>query len=101
MRRGRPAAREEFRREILKALGGYQYPATISTVKGLLDARRLRPCGWDTVQKYLQELAEERLILRQTLPAERGRKPLVVYIGRSRTTDSGRDFLGTFSRDEN
>jgi hypothetical protein len=101
MRRGRPAAREEFRREILKALGSYQYPATISTVKGLLDARRLRPCGWDTVQKYLQELAEERLILRQALPTERGRKPLVVYTGRSRPTDSGRDFLGTFSRNEN
>jgi len=101
MKQGRPAAREEFRREILKALSGYQYPATISTVKGLLNARRLRPCGWDTVQKYLQELAEERLILRQTLPTDRGRKPLVVYVGRSRPTDSGRDFLGTFSRNEN
>ena len=101
MKRGRPSAREEFRREILKVLGGYQYPATISTVKGLLDARRLQPCGWDTVQKYLQELAEERLILRQALPTERGRKPLVVYSGRARPTDSSRDFLGTFSRDEN
>jgi len=101
MRRGRPAAREEFRREILSVLNGYQYPATISTVKGLLDARRLRPCGWDTVQKYLQELAEERLILRQALPTERGRKPLVVYTGRARPSDSSRDFLGTFSRDEN
>jgi hypothetical protein len=99
MRRGRPAAREEFRREILRALGGYQYPATISTVKGLLDARRMRPCGWDTVQKYLQELADERLILQQVLPTERGRKPLVVYVGRSRQTDSQEGFLGTFSRD--
>ena len=99
MKRGRPAAREEFRREILKALGGYQYPATISTVKGLLDARRLRPCGWDTVQKYLQELADERLILQQVLPTERGHKPLVVYVGRSRQTDSQGGFLGTFSRD--
>jgi len=101
MKQGRPAAREEFRREILEVLGGYQYPATIATVKRLLDTRRMRPCGWDTVQKYLQELADERLILRQSLPTERGRKPLVVYIGRARTTDSQGDFLGTFSRDEN
>ncbi len=93
MKTGRPAAREEFRQEILRALGGYQYPATISTVKGLLDARRMQHCGWDTVQKYLQELAEERLILRQALPTERGRKPLVVYVGRSRQTDNQREFL--------
>jgi len=99
MKQGRPPAREEFRREILRVLGGYQYPATTSTVKGLLDARRLRPCGWDTVQKYLQELAEERLVLRQALPTERGRKPLVVYVGRSRPTDSRGEFLGTFFED--
>jgi len=40
-------------------------------------------------------------LARQALPTERGRKPLVVYIGRARPTDSSRDFLGTFSRDEN
>jgi len=45
-------------------------------------AGRQRPCGWDTVNKYLNELASERLILRQALPAEAGRKPLVVYLGR-------------------
>jgi len=91
--------RQEFRREILDVLGGYQYPATASTIKRLLDQRRMRPCGWRTVQKYLHELAAERLVLRQALPTQRGRKPLVVYTGRSVQTDSARDLLGTFSTD--
>ena len=82
MKRGRPAMREEFRREILTVLGEGQYPITVSTVKRVLDARRMRPCGWHTVRKYLEELAAERLVLRQALPTERGRKPLVVYLGR-------------------
>jgi len=99
MKRGRPAMREEFRRDILNVLGGYQYPATASTVKSLLDARRMRPCGWRTVQKYLHELAAERLVLQQALPTQRGRKPLVVYVGRAVQTDSAGDLLGTFSAD--
>jgi len=99
MKRGRPAIREEFRQQILHVLGDYQYPATASTVKKLLDMRRGRPCGWDTVRKYMDELTAERLILRQALPVERGHRPLVVYIGRSCATDSHCQFLGTFSKD--
>ncbi|MDP2896810.1 MAG: hypothetical protein Q8Q12_09670 [bacterium] len=84
MKRGRPPVRQEFRREILEALGEGQvpYPLTASSVKRLLDARRLRPCGWHTVRRYLEELAGERLVLRQALPTQAGRKPLVVYMGR-------------------
>ncbi len=85
MRQGRPAMREEFRNQILSVLAGGEYPATVTTVKRLLDVRRARGCGWDTVNKYLQELAAERLVLRQALPTCRGRKPVVVYVGRRRS----------------
>jgi len=86
MKRGRPAMREEFRRDILNVLGEgqYGYPATATRVKRLLDARRMQKCGWDTVRKYLDELVAERLVLRQALPTHAGRKPLVVYMGRCR-----------------
>ena len=99
MRQGRPAMREEFRRDILDVLAAYPYPVTIRTVKGLLDRRRARPCGWDTVQKYLQELVAERLVLRQALPTGRGHRPLVVYLGRHRPAQGAGEFLGEFSTD--
>ena len=99
MRRGRPTMREEFRREILDVLGGHEYPATASTVKRLLDQRRMRPCGRDTVRKYLRELVEDHVVARQTLPTMRGRKPLVVYSGGPGRINNGGDFLETFSRD--
>jgi hypothetical protein len=99
MKRGRPSMREEFRRDILSVLGVYQYPATASTVKRLLDSRRMHPCSWVTIDKYLRELVAEHLVLRQALPTERGRKPLVVYVGRAIQTDNGHDYLGTFSSD--
>jgi len=57
----------------------------------------MQPCGWDTVQKYLNELRQEHLVLRQALPAERGRKPLVVFIGRSPPIATRRQFCGTSS----
>jgi hypothetical protein len=96
MKRGRPAMRAQYRREILDVLASYQYPATTSTVKRMLDTRRLHPCGWDTVEKYLQELAAEGLVIRQSLPTERRHKPLIIYMP-ARRSDGG--FLGTFSRD--
>ena len=76
--------RPDFRREILTVLGQgqYEYPATASTVRHLIEARRMRGCGYDTVRKYLDELVADRLVLRQPLPARDGRKPLVVYMGR-------------------
>jgi hypothetical protein len=91
--------REEFRREILNVLGGYQYPATVSTVKRLLDQRRMQPCGRDTVRKYLSELTEDQLVIRQALPTTSGRQPLVVYLGRSGRTAGSGEFLETFSMD--
>ena len=99
MKRGRPPVREEFRREILDVLSCHRYPATASTVKRILDGRRMRRTGWDTLQKYLAELADDRLILRQSLPVERGHKPLVVYIGRPGPARRDGEFLGRFSTD--
>jgi hypothetical protein len=95
MKGGRPAMREQFRREIINVLADYQYPATTSTVKRLLDLRHGRPCGWDTVEKYLQELVADQLVAREALPAQGLRKPLVVYLNASRL--HARQFLGTFS----
>jgi hypothetical protein len=89
--------REQVRAELLQALGSSQYPLTATAAKRLLDARRVRPCGWDTVVKYLEELATQRLVLRQPLPTERGRKPMVVYMGRVAKTSSGGEFLGRSS----
>jgi hypothetical protein len=84
MKRGRPPMREELRRDILDLLGERQipYPLTATSVKRFLDSRRVRPCGWHTVRRYLEELVGERLVLRQALPTQAGRKPLVVYMGR-------------------
>ena len=84
MRGGRPAMRGHFRGLILTVLADNPYPVTATSVKQMLDERRPRRCGWDTVRKYLDELVEDRLVLRQQLPAEQGRKPLVLYMGRSR-----------------
>ena len=99
MRRGRPTMRQEFRREILHVLAHFDYPATASTVKRLLDQQRMQPCGRDTVRKYLQELVEDHLVARQVLPTQRGRKPLVVYSGRPAQAGGSSDFLATSSRD--
>ena len=93
MKRGRPSSREEYRREILEVLCGYQYPATTTTVKGLLDGQRLHPSSWHTVRKYLQELAVDRLVCRDTLPAEHGRRPLVVYVSRGPPLNGNMDLL--------
>ena len=82
MRTGRPAMRAQFKDDILAVLAERPYPATVSSVKRYLDGRRARPCGWDTVRKYLDELVSERLVLRQALPAEPGHKGLVVFMAR-------------------
>ena len=84
MKSGRPPMRRQFRRSLLSALASEPYPVTVASAKRLIDAQRPRPCGWHTIRKYLEELAAERLVLRQPLPAGDGRKPLVVYLGRSR-----------------
>ena len=84
MKRGRPAMRNEFRRDILGVLADGQYPVTITSVKRVLDTRKVQSCSWHTVRKYLEELVAERLVLRQALPTRLGRKPLVLYLGRNR-----------------
>ncbi len=98
MRRGRPALRDEFRRNILYVLDSYSYPCTVSTIKKLIDEQRVYSCSRDTVRKYLHELIADGLVLRQELPTNRGRKPLIVYqVRRGRTVRS--DFSETFSTD--
>ncbi len=84
MKRGRPVVRGEFRQDILDVLNELSYPLTANTIKRKMDQRRIPPCGWHTVRKYLEELAAERLILRCPLPAQPGCKPLVVYSNRKR-----------------
>jgi len=74
--------RERLRRQILEVLGGYEHPLTVSSTKQLIDRRSNGSCSWHTVRKYLDELAGERLVLRQALPADGRQKPLVVYLGR-------------------
>ena len=83
MKRGRPAMRQQFRQQILEALGEVRYPATVTTVRRRIQNRTDRSCGYDTVHKYLEELVSERLVLRQALPVRARRKPLVLYLGRS------------------
>lgn len=82
MRRGRPGLSGYFRQEIVTILSATRYPVTASTIKKTLEERRGRPCSWNTVQKYLHRLCEERLVYRQELPTEGHHKPLVVYFTR-------------------
>jgi len=82
MKTGRPAMRRQFREHILNALSDHEYPATVTGLKRRVESQCGRPCGWDTVRKYLDELVAERLVMRQALPAEPGRKPLELYLGR-------------------
>ena len=99
MRRGRPAMGEEFRRQILSILGHGEYPVTATTIKHQLEKARGRRCGWDTVRKYLDELVGDRLVIRQALPTRHGRKPLVVYAGRTAQVGSRRQCVAAFSKD--
>lgn len=84
MKRGRRPLREHFRQQILEALATNPYPITAAGIKKVIDAKTFQPCGWHTVRKYLGELVTEKLVLRQALPSNAGRKPLVIYLGRSR-----------------
>ena len=79
MKAGRPSMCWELRQMLLEALAAYQYPATVSTAKRLVEIRRQQGCGWDTIQKCLDELAAGQLVIRQALPAQPGHKPLIVY----------------------
>ena len=82
MRRGRPSLRRYFREEIVTMLRAARYPTKVNTLMKSLEQKRGRPCGWHTVLKYLHQLCEERIVYRQVLPTERGRKPLVLYFAR-------------------
>ena len=99
MRRGRPSMSGYFREAIVTTLRAAQYPVTVSKLTKRLGEKRGRPCGWDTVLKYLNQLCEEKVVYRQVLPTERGRKPLVLYCVRTLAIGSGRPFPRTFSTD--
>ena len=92
MRRGRPALSWSLRERIQEFLSHNPYPVTVSTVKqGLLKAGTTS-AHWCTVKKYLTQLVDEGLVVRQALPVESRRKPLVVYFGRGSKSHAGEDF---------
>lgn len=92
MRRGRPALRSSFKEKIEEFLSHNPYPVTVRTVQqGLLKAGTTS-AHWCTVKKYLVELVDEGLVVRQALPVESKRKPLVVYFGRSGKLRVAEDF---------
>ena len=79
MRGGRPSMRAYFRQEIVTLLNASQYPVTTHTLRKSLESKRGKPGSWHTVRKYLYQLSDERIVCRQVLPVERGRKPLVLF----------------------
>jgi hypothetical protein len=47
---------------------------------------------WCTIKKYLDELADEGVVVRQALPATPKRKPLIVYFLRQARPQPGDNF---------
>ena len=82
MKRGRPALRATLREKISAILSRYSYPATVQKVRQELQQSTARPASGTTIQKYLKELIEEGIVIRQSLPADHKDKPLVVYFMR-------------------
>jgi len=79
MKRGRPSFHGFFREQIVTALRTVEHPVTVKALMRSIERRSGRRSGWHTVFKYLQQLADQRIIDRHVLPVEKGRKPLVLY----------------------
>ena len=80
MRRGRPSLRATVREDVSHVLARTTYPVTVRTIQRYMGAAGARPPHWCTIKKCLDELADEGIVLRQSLPAEPKRKPLIVYL---------------------
>lgn len=81
-KRGRPALRATLRERISNTLSQYPYPITVQTIRRALLQTTARPGSWNTIKKYVEELAAEGIVIRQSLPTENKRKPLVLYFMR-------------------
>jgi len=92
MKRGRPSLRQTVRTRVSHVLRQTPYPVTVRTIQKSMTKPYMRPAHWCTIKKYLDELAEEGIVIRQVLPAAPKRKPLVVYFLRQAGSASGEDF---------
>lgn len=96
MRRGRPSLRTASRQGISEVLRRHPYPVTVQTVHQELSAIASGPGSWNTVRKYLDELAADGVVIRQVLPTECRRKPLVLYFIRGGKSQARGNFCEDF-----
>jgi hypothetical protein len=82
MKRGRPSVRTIVIDALLQLLRESQVPMTISLLTRLASQKTGRMLSWNTVQKYLAELAAADKVQTISLPhsKEEGKKGLTVYI---------------------
>ena len=71
-----------MRERISSVLSWCPYPVTVQTIRQALLQTTTRPASRTTIKKYLEELAAEGIVIRQSLPTGRKEKPLVVYFMR-------------------
>lgn len=81
MKRGRPSIRILVHETLLGILKESQVPMTISLLARLASEKTGRTLSWNTIQKYLTELAAADKIQTISLPhsKEEGKKGLTVY----------------------
>ena len=68
-----------FREKISNTLSQYPYPVSAGTIQQALAQAGALQVSWGTIRKYLEELAAEGLVLRQSISPERKQKPLILY----------------------
>jgi len=78
LKRGRPALRSTFKAQINALLASYPFPVTTRTVQKRLSTEG-RVGSWHTIRKYLDELAEEGVVIKQQLPVTDKNRPFVLY----------------------
>ena len=68
-----------FREQISNTLSQYPYPVSAGTIQQVLVQGGAPQGSWGTIRKYLEELAAEGLIVRQSFSTERKQRPLILY----------------------
>jgi len=68
-----------FREKIGNTLSQYPYPVSAGTIQQVLAQAGAPRGSWGTIRKYLEELAAEGLVVRQSLSSEHRQKPLILY----------------------
>jgi len=81
MRRGRPSVRGQMKDLIIESLTNSRVPLTTATLCNLISAKLNKKVSWNTVQKYIDELAQANRISAMQLPhSKQENKPgLTVY----------------------